>query len=110
LLDSPISTLTISKSLHDEFVRYTKSVSAAYREECPSPLRNTLVKAVRIILPFRLSVFLSLPHYILWLDDRRGFIAREDTRKEIVVFFPGTNNLADVITGLFIFPSYPFTI
>ncbi|KAJ7891789.1 Alpha/Beta hydrolase protein [Mycena leptocephala] len=101
-LDSPISTLAVSKSLYDEFVRYAKYASAAYRKECPSPLGNTLVKAARIILPFRLS-----------LDDRRGFIARDDTRKEIVVSFPGTNNLADFITDMkfrrvpFISPGIP---
>ncbi|KAJ7925112.1 Alpha/Beta hydrolase protein [Mycena leptocephala] len=88
-LDSPISTLAVSKSLYDEFVRYAKYASAAYRKECPSPLGNTL------------------------LDDRRGFIARDDTRKEIVVSFPGTNNLADFITDMkfrrvpFISPGIP---
>ncbi|KAJ7926905.1 Alpha/Beta hydrolase protein [Mycena leptocephala] len=88
-LGSPISTLAVSKSLYDEFVRYTKYASAAYRKECPFPLGNTL------------------------LDDRRGFIARDNTRKEIVVSFPATNDLADVITDmkfrsvLFISPGIP---
>ncbi|KAJ7930297.1 Alpha/Beta hydrolase protein [Mycena leptocephala] len=42
-----------------------------------------------------------------------GFIVRDDTRQEIVVSFPGTNNLADVITDMkfrrvpFISPGIP---
>ncbi|KAJ7878061.1 Alpha/Beta hydrolase protein [Mycena leptocephala] len=97
-LGSPISTLAVSKSLYDEFVRYTKYASAAYRKECPFPLGNTLVRAVRFFLP---------------LDDRRGFLARDNTRKEIVVSFPATNHLADVMTDmkfrrvLFISPGIP---
>ncbi|KAJ7473836.1 lipase [Mycena galericulata] len=84
----PIFPLAISPSLYDDFVRYTKYSSAAYKYSheiyqrlCPRPLGNTLVHAFE-------------------RGRTQGFIARDDDRKEIVVSFRGTFDLTDAITDI----------
>ncbi|KAJ7727596.1 alpha/beta-hydrolase [Mycena metata] len=80
VLASPLlSSRGISSSLYDDLVRYTQYSSAAYQLLCPSPLGNTLVQS--------------------FSEGRHGFIARDDTRKEIVVSFRGSFSLADAATG-----------
>ncbi|KAJ6611121.1 Alpha/Beta hydrolase protein [Mycena sp. CBHHK59/15] len=69
----------ISSSLYDDLVLYTKYPSAAYSLICPSPLGNTLVQ-------------------FFLVDSMQGFIARDDTRKEIVLSFRGIASIADTIT------------
>ncbi|KAJ7183668.1 alpha/beta-hydrolase [Mycena filopes] len=78
---SPLLTSrAVSSSVYDDLVRYTQYSSAAYQLLCPSPLGNTLVQS--------------------FSGGRHGFIARDDTRKEIIVSFRGTFSLADVATDL----------
>lgn len=36
------------------------------------------------------------------LTDTQGFIARDDTRKEIVVAFRGTQQITNIFTGVFL--------
>ncbi|KAJ7020909.1 alpha/beta-hydrolase [Mycena alexandri] len=75
-----LSSRGISSSLYDDLVRYTQYSSAAYQLLCPSPLGHTLVQS--------------------FSGGRHGFIARDDTRKEIVVSFRGSFSLADAATDL----------
>ncbi|KAJ7727598.1 alpha/beta-hydrolase [Mycena metata] len=85
ILASPLLTSrSISSSLYDDLVRYTQYSSAAYQLLCPSPLGNTLVQSFSV-------------------GPTQGFIARDDTRQEIVVSFRGSFNLADVATDINIF-------
>ncbi|KAJ6522275.1 Alpha/Beta hydrolase protein [Mycena capillaripes] len=82
---SPIlSSRSISSSLYDDLVRYTKYSSASYQLLCPSPLGNTLVKSFSA-------------------GDTQGFIARDDDRNEIVVSFRGSFSLADAATDVDLF-------
>ncbi|KAJ6522281.1 Alpha/Beta hydrolase protein [Mycena capillaripes] len=82
---SPIlSSRSISSSLYDDLVRYTKYSSASYQLLCPSPLGNTLVQSFSA-------------------GDTQGFIARDDDRKEIVVSFRGSFSLADAATDVDLF-------
>ncbi|KAJ7905921.1 alpha/beta-hydrolase [Mycena leptocephala] len=82
-LASPVLTSrAISSSLYDDLVRFTKYSSAAYQLLCPRPLGNTLVHSAR---------------------STRGFIARDDSRKEIVVSFRGSFSLADAATDVDVF-------
>ncbi|KAJ7863392.1 alpha/beta-hydrolase [Mycena leptocephala] len=82
---SPVLTSrSISSSLYDDLVRYTKYSSAAYQLLCPSPLGNTLVQSFSA-------------------GDTQGFIARDDSRKEIVVSFRGSFSLADAATDIDLF-------
>ncbi|KAJ7764326.1 alpha/beta-hydrolase [Mycena metata] len=68
----------ISDSLYEDFVRYTKYSSAAYETVCPCPLGNTLVKSFEV-------------------NRTQGFVARDDTLKEIVVAFRGTFSLRETL-------------
>ncbi|KAJ7183672.1 alpha/beta-hydrolase [Mycena filopes] len=82
---SPLVTpRSISSSLYDDLVRYTQYSSAAYQLLCPSPLGNTLVQSFSA-------------------DATQGFVARDDSRKEIVVSFRGSFSLADVATDVDLF-------
>ncbi|THH15224.1 hypothetical protein EW146_g5209 [Bondarzewia mesenterica] len=67
-----------STDLYDDLVFYFKYASSAYSVSCPSPNGNTLVKQ-----------FSELT------TDTQGFIARDDTRKEIVVAFRGSSSIVD---------------
>ncbi|KAJ7623873.1 alpha/beta-hydrolase [Mycena polygramma] len=82
---SPVLTSrSISSSLYDDLVRYTKYSSASYQLICLSPLGNTLVESFSA-------------------GDTQGFIARDDSRKEIVVSFRGSFSLADAVTDVDLF-------
>ncbi|KAJ7132659.1 Alpha/Beta hydrolase protein [Mycena filopes] len=74
---------TVSPALFDDFVRYTKYSSAAYILICRNPLGNTLVYS--------------------FSDGAHGFIARDDTRSEIILTFRGTLTPTDVLTDLIAF-------
>ncbi|KAB2580779.1 Lipase class 3 [Lasiodiplodia theobromae] len=70
---------SVSNELFAKFVRYADFSSAAYASDCPNP-------------PFGATV----THRINNPDtDTQGFVARDDTAKEIVIAFRGTSNLAD---------------
>ncbi|TDL27132.1 alpha/beta-hydrolase [Rickenella mellea] len=73
----------ISQSLFDDFVRYTKYSSAAYQLFCPRPLGQKLVLQFNDII-----------------TDTQGFIARDDTRKELVVAVRGSSDPVDFLTDV----------
>ncbi|KAJ7673607.1 Alpha/Beta hydrolase protein [Mycena rosella] len=82
---SPVrSPRGISSSLYDDLVLYTKYSSAAYQIFCPRPLGNTLVESF------------SLPN-------AHAFIARDDSRREIVVSFRGSLSIVDALTDINVF-------
>jgi len=70
----------IPQSTYDDLVRYTKYSSGAYQLVCPKPMGNTLVE--------------SFYHLV---TDTQGFIARDDSRKEIVVAFRGSQKPSDLL-------------
>ncbi|KAJ7607776.1 alpha/beta-hydrolase [Mycena polygramma] len=79
-----LSARTVTSTVYDDLVLYTKYSSAAYQSTCSSPLGNTLVES-----------FAG--------GDTNGFIARDDNRKEIVVSFRGTFSVADAVTDVDLF-------
>ncbi|KAF7375671.1 putative feruloyl esterase A [Mycena sanguinolenta] len=81
---SPVTSRAISSTLYNDFIQYTKYSSAVYQPYCPHPLGNTLVE------------FFSA-------GGTQAFIARDDTREEIVVSFRGTFTLQNVATDVDIF-------
>ncbi|TDL19369.1 alpha/beta-hydrolase [Rickenella mellea] len=74
----PVEKRAISATLLSDLTLYTKYASGAYQTTCAQPLGNVLVEKVSIIL---LSA--------------TGFIARDDTRKEIIVSFRGSFSTSD---------------
>ncbi|KAF8644785.1 hypothetical protein AX16_008247 [Volvariella volvacea WC 439] len=73
----------ISQAVYDDLVRYTKYSSAVYQWICFKPLGNTLVKQFDVL-------------------GTQGFVARDDTRKEIVVAFRGSLEPIDILTDILI--------
>jgi len=71
----------ISAATYDELEHFARYASAAYQLLCPHPLGNTLVRTFANVV--------TRVH---------GFVARDDTRQEIVVVFQGSHELADIIT------------
>ncbi|KAH9961559.1 alpha/beta-hydrolase [Russula dissimulans] len=71
----------ISAATYDELERFARYASAAYQLLCPRPLGNTLVRTFANVV--------TRVH---------GFVARDDTRQEIVVAFQGSHELVDIIT------------
>ncbi|KAH7906821.1 Alpha/Beta hydrolase protein [Hygrophoropsis aurantiaca] len=70
----------ISKDVYDDLVRYTKYSSGAYQILCARPMGNQLV-----------TQFTDL------ISSTHGYIARDDTRKEIVVAFRGSQNISHIL-------------
>ncbi|KAG1739802.1 Alpha/Beta hydrolase protein [Suillus occidentalis] len=70
----------IPEELYNELVRYAKYASGAYQVMCPRPMGNTLVTQFTDII-----------------TATQGFIARDDTRKEFVVSFRGSREIASAI-------------
>ncbi|KAG2097543.1 Alpha/Beta hydrolase protein [Suillus discolor] len=79
----------IPEELYNELVRYTKYASGAYQVLCPRPMGNTLVA-----------------QFINPITGTQGFIARDDTRKELVVAFRGSREITSAIidTSLLLSP------
>ncbi|KAG1829659.1 Alpha/Beta hydrolase protein [Suillus variegatus] len=79
----------IPEELYNELVRYTKYASGAYQVLCPRPMGNTLVA-----------------QFINPITGTQGFIARDDTRKELVVAFRGSREISSAIidTSLLLSP------
>jgi len=79
----------IPEELYNELVRYTKYASGAYQVLCPRPMGNTLVA-----------------QFISPITATQGFIARDDTRKELVVAFRGSREISSAIidTSLLLSP------
>ncbi|EIM83071.1 alpha/beta-hydrolase [Stereum hirsutum FP-91666 SS1] len=72
---------TVSKELYAEFVRFAAFSSAAYQMICPTPLGAVLVQS-----------FLNL------LTNTKGYVARDDDKKQIIVAFRGSQELEDYLT------------
>jgi len=83
IVSPPLEKRSISQSLLDDLTLYTKYSSAAYQLVCLSPLGNTLVVQFSNIA-----------------TNTQGFIARDDTRKEIVVSYRGSIQLQDFLTDV----------
>ncbi|TDL16356.1 alpha/beta-hydrolase [Rickenella mellea] len=79
-IGSPVEKRSVPQTLLDEFTRYAKYASSAYQPLCPHPLGNTLVNQIN-----QQSTNTQL------------FIARDDTRREIVVSFRGSLQPADFL-------------
>lgn len=79
----------IPEEMYNELVRYTKYASGAYQVLCPRPMGNTLVA-----------------QFINPITATQGFIARDDTRKELVVAFRGSREISSAIidTSLLLSP------
>jgi hypothetical protein len=78
---SPLTRGGISEDIYSELLLFAKYSSAVYQLICPRPLGNTLVES-----------FANL------LTHAHGLVARDDFRREIVVAFRGSYELADVLT------------
>ncbi|KAH7928960.1 alpha/beta-hydrolase [Leucogyrophana mollusca] len=70
----------IPQGLYDDLVRYTKYSSGAYQILCARPMGNTLV-----------TQFTDL------ISSTHGYIARDDTRKEIIIAFRGSQNVGHIL-------------
>ncbi|KAH9484947.1 putative feruloyl esterase A [Psilocybe cubensis] len=71
----------IDQTTYDNLVRYTKYSSAVYQWLCPKPLGNKLIDQFDV-------------------SGTQGFVARDDSRKEIVIAFRGTGELKDAFVDL----------
>ncbi|KJA25089.1 hypothetical protein HYPSUDRAFT_214138 [Hypholoma sublateritium FD-334 SS-4] len=78
--DHKLPPSSISGDLYGDLVYYFKYATSAYSPVCPRPNGNSLV------------IEISNP-----LTDIQGFIARDKTRKEIVVALRGSASVADVL-------------
>ncbi|KAL5510976.1 hypothetical protein ACEPAG_3695 [Sanghuangporus baumii] len=78
-----IERRAISQSLMDDLERYVRYASGAYQLWCPVPAGLSLVNT------FDESS-----------TNTQGYIARDDTRKEIIVAFRGSIQLQDFVTDL----------
>lgn len=71
----------LSTSQYDTIVRYTKFAAAVYNRDCLSPVGATLITKLA--------------------DDKtdtHGFVARDDSTKEIILSFKGTSGFTNVLT------------
>lgn len=90
----------ISETTYRDLVRYTKYSSGAYQLVCLKPLGNTLVQTVGTSYTFfDTSSYLTAWQFANIITGTRGFIARDDTRKEIVVAFRGSMEAGNIFTG-----------
>jgi len=72
---------SVSEHTYRKLKQFAKYASAAYLFLCPRPLGNTLVRSFSNVL-----------------TGAHGFVARDDRRREIVVAFRGSHELADMVT------------
>jgi len=77
----PVEKRAISSTIFNNLVRFTQLASGAYQASCPRPLGNTLV------LQFSSGA-----------TDTQGFIARDDTNKQIIVSMRGSQQAQDFLT------------
>ncbi|KAF4610721.1 hypothetical protein D9613_007122 [Agrocybe pediades] len=73
----------IDTDLFNDLTFYFKYAASSYADACPSPNGNTLV------LQFSQN-----------FTDTQGFVARDDTRKEIVVALRGSESFTDALTDI----------
>jgi len=72
---------SVSMHTYDELERFAKYSSAVYQFLCPRPLGNSLVQSFSNVL-----------------THTHGFVVRDDRRREIVVAFRGSHELANMVT------------
>ncbi|KAG7445057.1 alpha/beta-hydrolase [Guyanagaster necrorhizus] len=72
---------TVSNETYDDLVYYLQYASSAYLDECASPNGNTLVQ-----------------RYDNETTDTQAFLARDDTKGEIVIVFRGSSTVQDLAT------------
>ncbi|KAG1751286.1 Alpha/Beta hydrolase protein [Suillus paluster] len=70
----------IPEEVYKELVRYTKYASGAYQVLCPRPMGNVLVTQFTDVI-----------------TATQGFVARDDTRNELVVSFRGSREITSAI-------------
>ncbi|PFH50300.1 hypothetical protein AMATHDRAFT_75703 [Amanita thiersii Skay4041] len=83
VVGSPVATIekrAVSQSLFNDLVFYFKYASSAYQLVCPNPNGNTLVAVINNLV-----------------SDTQGFIARDDSRQEIVVSLRGSTSSTDFL-------------
>ncbi|KAI5117183.1 hypothetical protein M0805_008162 [Coniferiporia weirii] len=80
---APVQRRSISQSLMDDFERYVQFASGAYQLFCPAPLGTTLITQFNDVL-----------------TNTQGYIARDDSREEIIVAYRGSIQLQDFVTDL----------
>ncbi|KAN0091398.1 Alpha/Beta hydrolase fold [Tylopilus felleus] len=73
-------TVGVDQQTYDNLVRYTKYASGAYQLLCPRPLGNILVIEFQDIV-----------------TAAKGFIARDDKRKEFIVSFRGSLDVVNML-------------
>lgn len=71
----------VSEDIYSELLLFAKYSSAVYQSICPRPLGNTLVESFSNVL-----------------THAHGLVARDDARREVVVAFRGSHELAHVLT------------
>jgi len=79
--DDNLHDSSVSMHTYDELERFAKYASAVYQFLCPRPLGNTLVRSFSNVI-----------------THAHGFVARDDRRREIVVAFRGSHELAHMVT------------
>ncbi|EIW83509.1 alpha beta-hydrolase [Coniophora puteana RWD-64-598 SS2] len=73
-------TTGVSQAVYDDLVRYTKYASGAYQLICPHPLGNELVVEFKELI-----------------SSTKGYVARDDDRRELVVVFRGSRDLNHIL-------------
>ncbi|KAI0310093.1 alpha/beta-hydrolase [Amylostereum chailletii] len=74
---------SIDQATYDDLVFYFKYASSAYSSACASPNGNTLIE-----------------EFSDFSTDTQGFVARDDSRKEIVVSLRGSSSVTDFLTDV----------
>ncbi len=97
---------SVSMRTYEKLKRFAKYASAVYQFLCPRPLGNTLVQSVSrptsprfLFVPAYFCVWISGCKFSNVLTHTHGFVVRDDRRREIVVAFRGSHELADMVTG-----------
>ncbi|KAG0707040.1 Alpha/Beta hydrolase protein [Suillus ampliporus] len=70
----------IPEEVYNELVRYTKYASGAYQVLCPRPMGNVLIMQFTDVI-----------------TAIQGFVARDDTRNELVVSFRGSREITSAL-------------
>jgi len=90
----------VPEEVYNELVRYTKYASGAYQVLCPRPMGNKLVTQVcKYLLPLWWVVMAEIKQFTDVITATQGFIARDDTRNELVISFRGSREIVSAIIG-----------
>lgn len=100
-LNSKLSRRVVSQDVLDQLTRFAQFSSAAYQAICPSPVGTTLVHTVCVHCPAKkLRIALTFLQLNSASTNTQGYIARDDTNKQIIVAFRGSLQLQDFVIGL----------